>query len=98
MVLKALNPIGARQGDLVKIRSQSAPVLKAAAVLYVLPLVLFFLGYGLGAAADLSAGFLGFAGFSLGILLVVLYDRRLQKKDKTVYTITELVQAASNKP
>ena len=98
MVLKVLNPIGASQGDLVKIRSQSAPVLKAAAVLYVLPLLLFFLGYGLGAAADLSAGFLGFAGFSLGILLVVLYDRRLQKKDKTVYTITELVKAASNKP
>ena len=98
MVLKVKNPIGAMPGSLVKIRSESAPVLKAAAVLYVLPLVLFFLGYGLGAAAGLGGGLPGFCGFCLGILLVVLYDRRLQKKDKTVYTITELVEAPSKKP
>ena len=98
MLLKAENPIGARPGSLVKIRSESAPVLKAAAVLYVLPLVLFFLGYGLGAALSLSPGWLGFTGFALGILLVVLYDRRMAKKDKTVYTITSLVEAPSKKP
>ena len=98
MLLKALNPIGAEPGTLVKIRSESVPVLKAAAVLSVLPLLLFFLGYGLGAAAGLSPGWLSFAGFALGILLVVLYDRRLQKKDKTVYTIAELVESPGKKP
>ena len=98
LVLKALNPIGALPGALVKIRSDSAPVLKAAAVLYVLPLLLFFLGYGLGAATGMGGGLPGGLGFALGILLVILYDRRLQKKDKTVYTITELVEAPSNKP
>ena len=45
MLFTADNPLGARTGDLVKVVSQSAPVLKGAAVLYVLPLVLFFLGY-----------------------------------------------------
>ena len=98
MLLKAENPIGAEPGALVKIQSGSAPVLKAAAVLYVLPLILFFLGYGLGAAAGHGAGWLGFGGFAMGIALVVLYDRHLQKKGKTVYTITELVEAPSKKP
>ena len=98
MVLKAENPIGAQPGSLVKIQSESAPVLKAAAILYVLPLLLFFLGYGLGAAAGISGGGLGGAGFFLGIFLVVLYDRHLQKNNQTVYTITELVEAPSKKP
>ncbi len=98
MLLKADNPIGAQPGSLVKIQSQSAPVLKAAAVLYILPLVLFFLGYGLGAAVNLSPGWLGFGGFALGIVLVVLYDRHLAEKDKTVYTITELVEQPRKKP
>ena len=98
MLLTAENPIGAEPGSLVKIRSESAPVLKAALVLYVLPLVLFFLGYGLGARADLSPGLLGGLGFLMGILLVVLYDRRMEKKEKTVYTIVELVSAPMKKP
>ena len=87
MLLKADNPIGARAGELVKLQSETAPVLKAAAVLYVLPLVLFFLGYGLGALANF-AGWGGGLGFCLGIALVVAYDRRMAKREKTVYTIT----------
>ena len=98
MLLKADNPIGAEKGSLVKITSESAPVLKAAMVLYVLPLLLFFLGYGVGAAAGKGAGLLGFLGFLIGIVLVVAYDRHLARKDKTVYTITQLVEAPSKKP
>jgi sigma-E factor negative regulatory protein RseC len=63
-------------------------VLKAAAVLYMLPLVLFFGGYALGAAYGLGAVTGGLA-FALSILLIVLYDRRMQKEDNTVYTITD---------
>ena len=48
VIFTADNPIGALAGDLVKVESSTAPVLKAAMVLYVLPLVLFFLGYWLG--------------------------------------------------
>ena len=95
MLLKAENPIGAEPGSLVTITSESAPVLKAAAVLYVLPLLLFFLGYGLGAAWGICSGWLGFLGFAAGILPVVLYDRHLQKKEKTIYTITELLAGPS---
>ena len=98
LLLKVRNPIDAQPGSLVTIRSDSGPVLQAAAVLYVLPLLLFFLGYGLGLFLNSGPGLLGFAGFCLGITLVILYDRHLQKKDRTVYTITELVEAPSNKP
>ena len=86
-MLTARNPIGARPGDLVVIRSESGPVLTAAAVLYVLPLVLFFLGYILGMTWQLGA-LVGGLAFALGIALAVAYDRLVAKKRKTVYTIT----------
>ena len=88
LLVTAVNPIRADRGDLVTIRSESGPVLKAAAVLYMMPLVLFFLGYGLGAALAISGGIMGGLGFVLGIALVVVYDRRFAKQVKTVYTIT----------
>jgi sigma-E factor negative regulatory protein RseC len=95
LLLSARNPIGARPGDLVLIEAQTGPVLAAAAVLYMLPLVLFFLGYlagqllwGIGAAAACAA-------FALGIAVAVLYDRRVAKKKKTVYTITGFAGAGS---
>lgn len=87
LLLTARNPIGARPGDLVVIRSESGPVLTAAAVLYVLPLVLFFLGYILGMTWQLGA-LVGGLAFALGIVLAVVYDRLVAKKRKTVYTIT----------
>ena len=90
MLLKADNPIGAEPGDLVKIQSESAPVLKAAAVLYVLPLVLFFLGYALGAVTGGWGGAGGGIGFLLGIGIVIFYDRHIARREKTIYTITGL--------
>lgn len=87
LLVTAQNPIRADRGDLVTIRSDSGPVLKAAVVLYVMPLVLFFLGYALGTSMGIGGGLMGCLGFVLGIGLVVLYDRRFAKKVKTVYTI-----------
>ena len=88
LILTAENPIGADRGDLVVLHCESGPVLKAAAVLYVMPLLLFFLGYALGDALAVSGGLMGCLGFVLGIVLVVMYDRRFAKQVKTVYTIT----------
>ena len=90
MVLTAENPIGAEPGDLVVIASQSASLLRAAAVLYLLPLVLFFLGYLLGETMFQKGAPVSVAGFLLGIGLAALYDRKVLKKRKTVYTITEI--------
>ena len=91
MLLQADNPVGAHPGELVKIQSESAPVLKAAVVLYVLPLILFFLGYALGAWAGSWGPGGGALGFALGIVIVIFYDRLMARREKTIYTITGLV-------
>lgn len=87
ITLQAQNPIGAKPGSVVFIRSETGPVLKAAAVLYLLPLVLFFLGY-LAAGSAWGGGI----GFAAGLVLVVRYDRHMAKKKETVYTITGYAQ------
>ena len=88
MILEADNPIGAAVGDFVTIQAATGPVLKGAAMLYVLPLVLFFLGYALGMMAWGKGGLVGCLSFVLGILLAVVYDRRVAAKHQTIYTIT----------
>ena len=84
--LTAENPIGARPGETVRLHSSTAAVLKAAAVVYLLPLVLVIGGYllampyGFGPVA-------GIAAFLAGAVLAVIYDRRVAKRKKTVHTI-----------
>lgn len=93
ILLKAENRIGARVGNLVSIESATGPVLKAAAVLYVIPLLLFFGGYGLGAYLGYSGALFGCLGFVLSIAAVVLYDRKIAK-EKPAYTITAFAEDA----
>ena len=87
MLLTARNPIGARPGDIVIIESASGPVLAGAAVLYMVPLVLFIAGYLLGEHLWGKGGLCGFLGFALGIFGAVAYDRLVTKKKNTEYTI-----------
>lgn len=89
--LKANNPLGAKVGNIVTVSAQTGPVLKAAAVLYVLPLVLFFLGYWAGAVTVGLGALGGCLGFALGVVLIVAYDRRM---GKTIYTITGFAEDA----
>ena len=79
--------MNSRPGDLVVISSESAKVLKAAAVFYMIPLVLFFAGYALGDGLQIGGGWVGCLSFVLGILAAVFMDRHWGKKDNTVYTI-----------
>lgn len=88
LLLTAQNPIGAKPGELVVIRSESGPVLTAAAVLYMLPLVLFFLGYALGAVCWQQGALVGCLAFVAGIVIAAVYDRHMAKHKKTIYTIT----------
>ena len=88
LIFTAQNPIQASRGDLVKVESATGPLMKAAAVLYVLPLVLFFLGYYLGTLPGNFGALGGCLGFVLGIALVVVYDRKVVKKSNLGYTIT----------
>ena len=86
MIFTARNPIGARPGDTVTVESATGPVLKAAAVLYMLPLVLFIVGYLVGMQWNLGA-LIGGLAFVLSIVLIIAYDRLVMQKKNTVYTI-----------
>ena len=86
LLVTAQNPIGATVGERVKLRSESAPVLKGAAVLYMIPLLLFFGGYWLGNLFG-AGSWIGGVGFALGIGGAVVYDRLVSEKKKPVYII-----------
>jgi sigma-E factor negative regulatory protein RseC len=87
IVFTAENPVNAQPGDLVYVKTQSAPVLMGAAVVYLLPLLLFFLGYFLLDAMWSLGALGGGLAFALGIGGVVMYDRLVARKQNTVYTI-----------
>ena len=88
VILTAENPIHAPVGAFVVVQSASGPVLAAAAMLYMLPLGLFFAGYLVGETLWQRGGLTGCLAFLLGIVGATLYDRLVMKKKKTVYTIT----------
>lgn len=86
--LTVKNSIGAEAGDFVTVEAATGPVLRGAAVLYLMPLLLFFLGYALGAVLWGRGAAAGCLAFVLGILLAIVYDRLVAAKHNTVYTIT----------
>lgn len=88
MVFEAQNPIGAGKGDLVVIKSETGPVMKAVGVFYVLPLVLFFLGFYIGETLLGMGALIGCIGFVTAVVLSVVYDRKVAGKENTVHTIT----------
>ena len=86
----AKNRIGARPGQRVVIESRSATVFKAAALVYVMPLVLFFLGYALASVLGAGEGLcilVSFAALCLGAVILVVTQRRVKEKDKISFDI-----------
>jgi NhaP-type Na+/H+ or K+/H+ antiporter len=61
------------------------------------PLALCFAGYAAGEALGISGGLAGTLAFCLSIALIVVYDRRMAKKDNTIYTITGFAGASLHK-
>lgn len=96
MLLQAENRIGAAVGDRVIVTAKSAPVLAAAAVLYLLPMALFFLGYLAGDALWQQGPIAGCALFALGIFCVIAYDRKIVKKQDLTYIITGFAEFNSS--
>ncbi|MDO4174298.1 MAG: SoxR reducing system RseC family protein [Eubacteriales bacterium] len=89
IVVIADNTIGADVGDSVVITGSSKQVLGLAAVVYLVPFVLFFVLYAVAAVVPLPLPEVwGCVGFVVGILLAVLANKR-QKNAKPVYTISK---------
>jgi positive regulator of sigma E activity len=85
LIVEADNQIGAVVGDWVLIEGSTGKVAQAIALVYVLPLVLFFLCYFL---AELLIGHgtgAGIIGFLLGLFAAVLVSRRQQKNGTQIH-------------
>jgi sigma-E factor negative regulatory protein RseC len=90
---KAINTVGARVGEKVVVESSTEKMLGIVALVYVTPIVLFFVGYitmlllNFSVAVQYSVAGLGFV---LGILSAVWYDRRLRDRGGLSFTIVRL--------
>ena len=91
---RAANPIHAQPGDSVQVESESGQVLGIAAVVYLLPLFLFFMGYfavGWLLQNETYAMAAGGVGFAAGIIAAVLVNRVVKRKKLTALCITAIL-------
>ncbi len=75
----AYNRVSALPGQKVVIESRTSQVLGAAALLYIIPVILLFVGYAIGAAVGLAEGgciLCSCLFFILGVAVNVIYQRR----------------------
>ena len=90
---RASNPIGAEPGQRVVVQSSTAHMLGIIAVVYLIPVALFLAAY-LAAAALTDRTALQYggaaAGFLLGLIPAVLYDRRIRAAGGLSLTIVRL--------
>ena len=98
-VVMAQNTKSARIGDVVLVESDSGKVLGAAAMVYLVPFILFFLGYALCSAMGGGEGFLpaisGVAGFFLGVVGAIWWDRRAKKNQNLQFRIVDIQKKCS---
>lgn len=89
---RAKNPIQAQPGQKVVVESSTKKMLGIISLVYLVPIVLFLLGYfAAGALAVVRLRYLiAFLGFAVGIVLAILYDRHIHKRGGLVFTIVRL--------
>jgi len=91
---KATNPIGARPGQKVVVESSTNKMMRIIVLVYLIPVVLFLLGY-------VSMAFLvpesvavqytvAILGFLIGVVGAVVYDRRLKKQGGLIFRIVRI--------
>ncbi|MDO5547260.1 MAG: SoxR reducing system RseC family protein [Eubacteriales bacterium] len=89
--IEVKNSIHAEVGDLVKIEGSSKNVLGLAAIIYVIPFVLFFLFYAVAATMGSSIpGVFAVLGLALGILGAKLFNDYHKMHAKPVYVMTKV--------
>lgn len=98
-VVVAYNDVNAHPGDVVKVQSENGNFFKTAAIVYLLPLVLALVFYGVASALSLGGEGLhalcAGIGFVLGILVAVAWDRHMKKVSGLRFHIVEVKRACS---
>lgn len=80
ILLRVKNTLDAKVGDDVIVETASKTVIAVAGLVYLLPLVLFFAGYALGAAVGLPPVLIGATGFAASLAVCVVFSRRASAK------------------
>jgi sigma-E factor negative regulatory protein RseC len=93
IIVVAENLIHARAGDEVQLECSSKKVLWLAALVYIVPFMLFICGYLVALLAGLEKPWdivFCSAGFLLGIGINILQHRKMRKKPDITYRIVDL--------
>ncbi len=91
LYVTARNKVEAKVGERVLIEGETKQVLGLAGLAYMLPIVLFFLGFAVGAMFKKGEGVSALCGgicFVAGILAGVMYSRQMKKRNAVPYEIT----------
>ena len=90
---RASNPIGAQPGQKVVVESSTKKMLRIVALVYLIPVVLFLAGYVITTLLTPSVGLqygVAVAGFVLGIVFAIFYDRWLRARGGLSFNIVRL--------
>lgn len=88
----AKNSIHAKCGEKVVIESLSSRIFGAAFLLYIVPFIVFFIGYAVAAHYALSEGLtilVSFGFFLAAVAVVVIYQRINKKKNPIKFEIIQ---------
>jgi len=100
IVVDALNPLGAQRGQLVAIEVKEVNMLKAAFIVYMLPLIAAVAGVFAGtylATTQMAADSMwyqvggGVAAFGLSLMYIRYFDRNARTNDKMRPVITRIL-------
>ena len=88
----ALNPIGAQAGQKVVVESSTKRLLGVMILVYLLPILCFFVGYfATGALASEGLRYaIAIAAFLIGIIPAVVCDRHMKSTGALTFTIVRL--------
>ena len=88
---KAKNKVGAQPGQKVIVESSTRKLLGVVALVYLLPVVLFLMGYFLSVGLAENARYaIAIGAAVLALIPIVLYDRHAKRTDALTYTILRL--------
>lgn len=90
VLVKVKNSLSAKVGDTVLIETPSKTVVAVAALVYLLPLLLFFAGYAIGTLAAVSPVLLGGIGFAGALAAVIVCSRKLSAK--IGYSLIQIIE------
>lgn len=88
---RASNPVGVKPGDKVVVQSETKKLLGVVALVYLLPVVAFLLGYFLSEGlAEKVRYIIAIAAAAAAFLPSIFYDRYAKRHEVLTYTIMRL--------